>query len=172
MRCLEDTWRKIDNELPQSDHKRPFDHQKCLGIPMDLLIHQTGRGPEFLRFHRSLPSRCFELRGFLLGYSNRVKAETDRLNNHELDDLKMDEEEIYNRKLESGLYSLQVRNFFIGGSGQSYMILDCIFHEKINLDESENSTKAAAKSDKSTQVIKWSTDYLQVYKRITLSIKS
>lgn len=47
-------------------------------------------------------------------YSNRVKAETERLNNHELDDLEMDEEEIYNRKLESGLYSLQLIAVILG----------------------------------------------------------
>ncbi|CAA2999619.1 beta-catenin 1 [Olea europaea subsp. europaea] len=41
-------------------------------------------------------------------YSNRVKAETERLNQLELDDLEMDEEEKYNRKLDSGLYTLQV----------------------------------------------------------------
>ncbi|OMP07911.1 Armadillo-like helical [Corchorus olitorius] len=40
-------------------------------------------------------------------YSDRVKAETQRLDALELDDLEMDEEERYNRKLESGLYTLQ-----------------------------------------------------------------
>ncbi|KAL9320208.1 hypothetical protein ACSQ67_012047 [Phaseolus vulgaris] len=40
-------------------------------------------------------------------YSDRVKAETERLNQIEFDDLEMDEDEIYNRKLESGLYTLQ-----------------------------------------------------------------
>ncbi|QCD77968.1 beta-catenin-like protein 1 [Vigna unguiculata] len=41
-------------------------------------------------------------------YSDRVKAETERLNQVEFDDLEMDEDEIYNRKLESGLYTLQL----------------------------------------------------------------
>ncbi|KAL0430921.1 UNVERIFIED_CONTAM: hypothetical protein Sradi_0718100 [Sesamum radiatum] len=40
-------------------------------------------------------------------YSDRVKAETERLNQLELDDLEIDEEEKYNRKLDSGLYTLQ-----------------------------------------------------------------
>ncbi|KAI3462246.1 hypothetical protein Pfo_018909 [Paulownia fortunei] len=40
-------------------------------------------------------------------YSNRVKAETERLNQLELDDLEIDEEEKYSRKLDSGLYTLQ-----------------------------------------------------------------
>ncbi|KAL5164279.1 Beta-catenin-like protein 1 [Glycine soja] len=44
-------------------------------------------------------------------YSDRVKAETERLNQVELDDLEMDEDEKYNRKLESGLYTLQARFF-------------------------------------------------------------
>ncbi|KAJ4844699.1 hypothetical protein Tsubulata_020675 [Turnera subulata] len=41
-------------------------------------------------------------------YSDRVKAETQRMDELELDDLEMDEDERYNRKLESGLYTLQV----------------------------------------------------------------
>ncbi|RYR65292.1 hypothetical protein Ahy_A03g011232 isoform A [Arachis hypogaea] len=42
-------------------------------------------------------------------YSDRVKAESERLNEVELDDLEMDEDEKYNRKLEAGLYTLQVK---------------------------------------------------------------
>ncbi|CAL8130283.1 unnamed protein product [Prunus armeniaca] len=45
-------------------------------------------------------------------YSDRVKAETERMDQLELDDLEMDEEEKYNRKLESGLYTLQVWFYF------------------------------------------------------------
>ncbi|GJR95400.1 hypothetical protein Tco_0267574 [Tanacetum coccineum] len=40
-------------------------------------------------------------------YSNRVKEESERLNELELDNLEMDEDEKYSRKLESRLYSLQ-----------------------------------------------------------------
>ncbi|KAA8547646.1 hypothetical protein F0562_004075 [Nyssa sinensis] len=47
-------------------------------------------------------------------YSNRVKAETERMNQLELDDLEMDEEEKYNRKLESGLYTLQLIAVILG----------------------------------------------------------
>ncbi|KAD2275729.1 hypothetical protein E3N88_29828 [Mikania micrantha] len=47
-------------------------------------------------------------------YSNRVKEESERLNDIELDDLEMDEEEKYNRKLESGLYSLQLIAVILG----------------------------------------------------------
>ncbi|KAL5574297.1 hypothetical protein UlMin_023894 [Ulmus minor] len=47
-------------------------------------------------------------------YSDRVKVETERLNNIELDDFEMDEEEKYNRKLESGLYTLQLIAVILG----------------------------------------------------------
>ncbi|TKY47335.1 Beta-catenin protein 1 [Spatholobus suberectus] len=47
-------------------------------------------------------------------YSDRVKAETERLNQVELDDLEMDEDERYNRKLESGLYTLQLIAVILG----------------------------------------------------------
>ncbi|KAI3665216.1 hypothetical protein L6452_43839 [Arctium lappa] len=47
-------------------------------------------------------------------YSNRVKEESERLNALELDDLEMDEDEKYNRKLESGLYSLQLIAVILG----------------------------------------------------------
>lgn len=47
-------------------------------------------------------------------YSNRIKAETDRMKQLELDDLEMDEEEKYNRKLDSGLYTLQLICVILG----------------------------------------------------------
>ncbi|KAE8659338.1 hypothetical protein F3Y22_tig00116962pilonHSYRG00091 [Hibiscus syriacus] len=47
-------------------------------------------------------------------YSDRVKAETQRLEQLELDDLEMDEEEKYNRKLECGLYTLQLIAVILG----------------------------------------------------------
>ncbi|KAL0462508.1 UNVERIFIED_CONTAM: Beta-catenin-like protein 1 [Sesamum latifolium] len=47
-------------------------------------------------------------------YSDRVKAETERLNQLELDDLEIDEEEKYNRKLDSGLYTLQLIAVVLG----------------------------------------------------------
>lgn len=40
-------------------------------------------------------------------YSDRVKAETERMDRLQLDDLEIDDDERYNRKLESGLYTLQ-----------------------------------------------------------------
>ncbi|KAK9950620.1 hypothetical protein M0R45_006100 [Rubus argutus] len=45
-------------------------------------------------------------------YSNRVKAETDWIDQLEFDDLEMDEEEVYIRKLEAGLYTTSDGNFF------------------------------------------------------------
>ncbi|KAF7137372.1 hypothetical protein RHSIM_Rhsim07G0211400 [Rhododendron simsii] len=47
-------------------------------------------------------------------YSNRVKAETERMDQLELDELELDEEEKYNRRLESGLYTLQLIAVILG----------------------------------------------------------
>ncbi|KAI6691371.1 hypothetical protein NL676_028199 [Syzygium grande] len=47
-------------------------------------------------------------------YSDRVKAETERLNQLEFDDLEIDEDERYNRRLESGLYTLQLIAVILG----------------------------------------------------------
>ncbi|KAH7534008.1 hypothetical protein FEM48_Zijuj04G0192100 [Ziziphus jujuba var. spinosa] len=44
----------------------------------------------------------------------RVKAETERIKQLELDYLEMDEEEKYNRRLESGLYTLQLIAIILG----------------------------------------------------------
>ncbi|KMT13315.1 hypothetical protein BVRB_4g084580 [Beta vulgaris subsp. vulgaris] len=47
-------------------------------------------------------------------YSDRVKAETERLDQLELDDFELNEEERYNRKLDSGLYTLQLIAVILG----------------------------------------------------------
>ncbi|KAJ9685069.1 hypothetical protein PVL29_017196 [Vitis rotundifolia] len=47
-------------------------------------------------------------------YSDRVKAETERMNQIKLDDLEMDEDERYNRRLEAGLYTLQLISIILG----------------------------------------------------------
>lgn len=47
-------------------------------------------------------------------YSDRVKEETKRMDELELDDLEMDGDERYNRKLESGLYTLQSIAIILG----------------------------------------------------------
>ncbi|KAH9625791.1 hypothetical protein KSS87_006035 [Heliosperma pusillum] len=47
-------------------------------------------------------------------YSDRVKAEAERLNHIDLDDFEMDEEEKYSRKLDSGLYTLQLIAVILG----------------------------------------------------------
>ncbi|GFQ05415.1 beta-catenin-like protein 1 [Phtheirospermum japonicum] len=47
-------------------------------------------------------------------YSNRVKAEMERLSQLELDDLEIDEDEKYSRKLDSGLYTLQLIAVILG----------------------------------------------------------
>ncbi|KAF3341270.1 beta-catenin-like protein 1 [Carex littledalei] len=51
---------------------------------------------------------------FYIRYSDRVKAETERFNKLELDDLEMDEDEQYIRKLEAGLYTLQLIAVILG----------------------------------------------------------
>lgn len=61
---------------------------------------------------------------FICRYSERVKAETERLDSLDLDDLEMDEDERYNRKLEAGLYTLQLIALILGHiwhSGNSQM---------------------------------------------------
>ncbi|XP_050228754.1 uncharacterized protein LOC126677975 [Mercurialis annua] len=47
-------------------------------------------------------------------YSDRVKVETERMDQLELDDLEMDDEERYNKRLESGLYTLQLIAVILG----------------------------------------------------------
>ncbi|KAL6555857.1 hypothetical protein OROHE_007131 [Orobanche hederae] len=47
-------------------------------------------------------------------YSNRVRADVERLSQIELDDLEIDEEEKYSRKLDSGLYTLQLIAVILG----------------------------------------------------------
>ncbi|XP_047972409.1 beta-catenin-like protein 1 [Salvia hispanica] len=47
-------------------------------------------------------------------YSDRVKEETERFDELELDDLEIDDDEKYNRKLESGLYTLQLIAVILG----------------------------------------------------------
>ncbi|XP_037458628.1 beta-catenin-like protein 1 [Triticum dicoccoides] len=57
-------------------------------------------------------------------YSDRVKAETERFESLDLDDLEMDDDERYNRKLEAGLYTLQLVALILGHiwhSGNSQM---------------------------------------------------
>lgn len=49
-----------------------------------------------------------------LRYSDRVKAESERLNDLELDDFEIDEDEKYSRKLDSGLYTLQLIAVILG----------------------------------------------------------
>lgn len=57
-------------------------------------------------------------------YSDRVKEETERLDSLDLEDLEMDDDERYNRKLEAGLYTLQLIALILGHiwhSGNSQM---------------------------------------------------
>lgn len=47
-------------------------------------------------------------------YADRVKAEIERMDRLQLDDLELDDDERYNRKLESGLYTLQLIAVILG----------------------------------------------------------
>ncbi|OEL21915.1 Beta-catenin-like protein 1 [Dichanthelium oligosanthes] len=61
---------------------------------------------------------------FYTRYSDRVKEETERLDSLDLEDLEMDDDERYNRKLEAGLYTLQLVALILGHiwhSGNSQM---------------------------------------------------
>ncbi|KAL6911205.1 hypothetical protein ACP4OV_000010 [Aristida adscensionis] len=61
---------------------------------------------------------------FYIRYSDRVKEETERLDSLDLEDLEMDDDERYNRKLEAGLYTLQLIALILGHiwhSGNSQM---------------------------------------------------
>lgn len=51
---------------------------------------------------------------FYMRYSDRVKVEMDRLDKLDLDDLEMDDDERYTRKLEAGLYTLQSVAIILG----------------------------------------------------------
>uniref|UniRef100_A0A6N2N9P5 Beta-catenin-like protein 1 N-terminal domain-containing protein n=3 Tax=Salix TaxID=40685 RepID=A0A6N2N9P5_SALVM len=66
------------------------------------------------KFVESECEKIDRLMELYIRYSDRVKEETKRMDELELDDLEMDEDERYNRKLESGLYTLQV-SFYSSG---------------------------------------------------------
>lgn len=51
---------------------------------------------------------------FITRYADRVKEESERLDKLELEDLEMDEDERYNKKLEAGLYTLQLLALILG----------------------------------------------------------
>ncbi|WVZ73006.1 hypothetical protein U9M48_021377 [Paspalum notatum var. saurae] len=61
---------------------------------------------------------------FYTRYSERVREEIERLDSLDLEDLEMDDDERYNRKLEAGLYTLQLIALILGHiwhSGNSQM---------------------------------------------------
>ncbi|THF97165.1 hypothetical protein TEA_003295 [Camellia sinensis var. sinensis] len=72
------------------------------------ILRGSRRERLFSKFVENECEKIDRLMELYMRYSNRVKSETERLNELELDDLEMDEDEKYNRRLESGLYTLQV----------------------------------------------------------------
>ncbi|VVA96249.1 unnamed protein product [Arabis nemorensis] len=66
------------------------------------------------KFVESEYEKIDRLMELYMRYSDRVRSEAERLDQLELDDLELDEDEKYNRKLESGLYSLQLIAVILG----------------------------------------------------------
>ncbi|KAI8032168.1 Beta-catenin-like protein 1 [Camellia lanceoleosa] len=85
-------------------------------LPFYILWNFEGSRRErlFSKFVENECEKIDRLMELYMRYSNRVKSETERLNELELDDLEMDEDEKYNRRLESGLYTLQLIAVILG----------------------------------------------------------
>ncbi|KAK3218524.1 hypothetical protein Dsin_012494 [Dipteronia sinensis] len=78
------------------------------------ILRGSRRERLFSKFVENECEKIDRLMELYMRYSDRVTTETERMNNLELDDLEMDEEEKYNRKLESGLYTLQLIAVILG----------------------------------------------------------
>ncbi|CAL5324118.1 unnamed protein product [Camellia sinensis] len=78
------------------------------------ILRGSRRERLFSKFVENECEKIDRLMELYMRYSNRVKSETERLNELELDDLEMDEDEKYNRRLESGLYTLQLIAVILG----------------------------------------------------------
>ncbi|GAV61715.1 DUF1716 domain-containing protein [Cephalotus follicularis] len=78
------------------------------------ILRGTRRERLLSKFVENECEKIDRLMELYMRYANRVKAETERLNQLELDDLEMDDEERYNRRLESGLYTLQLITVILG----------------------------------------------------------
>ncbi|KAF9624086.1 hypothetical protein IFM89_007784 [Coptis chinensis] len=78
------------------------------------VLRQSRRDRLLSKFVENECEKIDRLMELYTRYSDRVKAATERMNHLEYDDLEMDEEELYNRKLESGLYTLQLIAVILG----------------------------------------------------------
>ncbi|TXG69906.1 hypothetical protein EZV62_004841 [Acer yangbiense] len=78
------------------------------------ILRGTRRERLLSKFVENECEKIDRLMELYMRYSDRVTTEAERMNNLELDDLEMDEEEKYNRKLESGLYTLQLIAVILG----------------------------------------------------------
>ncbi|KAL5983171.1 hypothetical protein ACLOJK_017254 [Asimina triloba] len=107
----------IVDQIPQSKRNKKERYQeeleeRIISLVASLfggLLRGTRRDRLLSKFVENECEKIDRLMELYMRYSDRVKAETERLDQLELDDLEMDEEERYNRKLESGLYTLQVK---------------------------------------------------------------
>ncbi|CAN1160777.1 Beta-catenin-like protein 1 [Linum perenne] len=73
------------------------------------ILRGTRRERLLSKFVENEYEKIDRLMELYIRYTNRVKSETERMDQLEIDELEMDEDERYNRKLGSGLYTLQAQ---------------------------------------------------------------
>ncbi|KAF6174653.1 hypothetical protein GIB67_006305 [Kingdonia uniflora] len=111
-----------DTKIPVSKKNKKESYQEELEERMisfiaslfDGILRGSRRDRLLSKFVESEYEKIDRLMELYTRYSDRVKAEIERMDRLEFDDLEMDEEERYNRKLESGLYSLQLIAVILG----------------------------------------------------------
>ncbi|CAN1351692.1 Beta-catenin-like protein 1 [Linum perenne] len=78
------------------------------------ILRGTRRERLLSKFVENEYEKIDRLMELYIRYTNRVKSETERMDQLEIDELEMDEDERYNRKLGSGLYTLQLIAIILG----------------------------------------------------------
>ncbi|CAI0548340.1 unnamed protein product, partial [Linum tenue] len=78
------------------------------------ILRGTRRERLLSKFVENECEKIDRLMELYIRYSDRVKSETKRMEQLEVDDIEMDDEEIYNRKLGFGLYTLQLIAIILG----------------------------------------------------------
>lgn len=78
------------------------------------ILRGSRRERLFSKFVENECEKIDRLMELYMRYSTRVKKEAAKFDQLELDDLEMDEDEKYNRKLEAGLYTLQLIAVILG----------------------------------------------------------
>lgn len=98
---------------PQENHRCNLSFLVFLSFPGGIL-RGSRRERLLSKFVENECEKIDRLMELYIRYSDRVKEETKRMDELELDDLEMDGDERYNRKLESGLYTLQSIAIILG----------------------------------------------------------